>query len=96
MNIIPEAPSRQTGVTTKQMQDAPQGAIYVWLNSQLNYPRKLAEHLGRRDLVIVPAACVNLGTVVGRRERVSMVADHATRWTDGMFDAEKYLSQRGL
>jgi hypothetical protein len=82
---------RQTGVTTAQMTRAPQGAIYVWPNSNLNYPRRLADHLGRRDLKIVSAASVCFKMVVGMR--VQMVADHATTWTDGMFSAEKYLNQ---
>lgn len=29
-NANPEP--RQTGITTQQMQDAPNGALYVWLN----------------------------------------------------------------
>lgn len=85
------SPLRQTGVTTRQMMEAPKGAIYVWINSHLDYPRRLADHIGRRDLVIVSAGSVRLETVMSKR--VAMVADHATRWTDGMFDADRYLSR---
>lgn len=80
---------RQTGVTTEQMKKAPEGATYVWPNTHLHYPRRLAEHLGRHDLVIVSAGSVRRETVEG--SRISLVVDHATRWTDGIFEAEAYL-----
>jgi hypothetical protein len=82
---------RQTGITTQHMKAAPKGAIFVWLNSHLDYPRRLAEHLGRQDLVIVSAGSVRLETVMGKR--VPMVVDHATKWTNGIYDAEKYLRE---
>jgi hypothetical protein len=44
---------RQTGITTKQMQNAPKGAVYVWCNSVLGYPRDLAKKIERTDLEIV-------------------------------------------
>jgi hypothetical protein len=44
---------RGTGRTTRQMLDAPKGALYVWCNKHLDYPRALARHLGRADLVVV-------------------------------------------
>ena len=43
----------QTGQTTRQMQAAPLGAHYVWTFGLLDYPRKLADRIGRTDLVIV-------------------------------------------
>lgn len=83
------SPLRQTGVTAKQMQDAPNGAIYVWVNGQLDYPRRLAENLNRTDLVIVSPGSVRLETVVGRR--VALIVDHACRWTRGIAEAADYL-----
>lgn len=44
---------RRTGRTTTKMTEAPRGAVYVWLNSILDYPKSLAKKLGREDLVIV-------------------------------------------
>jgi hypothetical protein len=44
---------RRTGRTTKQMQEAPPGAIFVWCNGHLWYPRQLARRLGREDLRII-------------------------------------------
>lgn len=41
------------GSTTQQMNEASQGALYIWPNDLLDYPKALARHLGREDLVIV-------------------------------------------
>ena len=42
-----------TGRTTRQIQDAPQGATFIWCNRHLDYVPRLARHLGRSDLKIV-------------------------------------------
>jgi hypothetical protein len=44
---------RPVGETTKQMQNAPEGAYFVWYNDELAYPIKLATFLGREDLIIL-------------------------------------------
>jgi hypothetical protein len=44
---------RRSGRTTKQMAEAPQFAIYVWCNEDLDYPVKIMRRLGRKDLRIV-------------------------------------------
>lgn len=44
---------RQIGRTTTQMRDAPHRAVFVWCNERLDYPRHLANHIGRDDLRIV-------------------------------------------
>lgn len=44
---------RGTGRTTRQMQQAPIGAVYIWCNNLLDYPKRLADKLGRSDLKIV-------------------------------------------
>ena len=43
---------RRTGATTLAMRNAPKGAVYIWPNSHLDYPKTLAAHLGRTDLRI--------------------------------------------
>ena len=43
---------RGTGFTSRQMENAPDGAVFVWCNGHLDYPKRLAEHLGRKDLRI--------------------------------------------
>lgn len=45
--------ARQLGKTTQQLSDAPTSAIYVWCNSNLEYPKYLARNLQRTDLFIV-------------------------------------------
>lgn len=43
------------GSTTTQMQHAPHGAMYVWVEgSPLEYAQRLARRLGREDLKITP------------------------------------------
>jgi hypothetical protein len=44
---------RGSGRTTKQMQEAPQNSVFVWVHHDLHYPKKLAEKIGRNDLKIV-------------------------------------------
>lgn len=82
---------RQTGITTQQMKEAPKGAIYVWVNDVLDYPKSLARHLGRSDLLILPPHIVRLQTVAGRQ--IGIVVDHATKWTSGIADAWDYVNK---
>lgn len=49
----PFEPQRQTGRSTKQMEDAPHGATYVWPNDVLFYPDMLKERTGRTDLNLI-------------------------------------------
>lgn len=44
---------RYLGKTTQQLSDAPVSAIYVWCNSDVSYPKHLAQKLQRTDLFIV-------------------------------------------
>lgn len=44
---------RGDGTTSKQMQEAPKGAIFIWVNAHLWYPKQLAQRLGRTDLKII-------------------------------------------
>jgi hypothetical protein len=72
---------RGSGRTTKQMQEAPLNAIFVWNNAQLDYPKSLASKIARNDLVIVPPGWVRLGGWVGRRVP-GLVIDHGCVATD--------------
>lgn len=67
---------RGTGQTTKQMREAPRDAIYVWVNSYLDYPRSLARFLGREDLKIVSPGWLCPQSIFGGRHKI--VLDHAT------------------
>lgn len=67
---------RQSGRTTRQMQEAPARATYVWVNERLEYPRALAKMLGRDDLRITgPTTVIRALNDSDRRRYV--VVDHA-------------------
>jgi hypothetical protein len=72
---------RGTGKTTKQMQDAPPKAIYVWCNRHLDYPKNLARKLGREDLEIVSQSFIDMGRWRGRVFS-GIVLDHALELTE--------------
>lgn len=72
--------TRGTGATTRQMKAAPRGAIFIWCNEYLHYPRLLARHLGREDLHIHEKSV--LDGVRLRGLRVPIIVDHAARLTD--------------
>lgn len=96
MNDIPPAyepySARGTGRTTKQMLDAPQGAVFVWCNSDTYYPKALARKLGRIDLRVQPLSWLTHKNVVGRRF-TGFVLDHAIpkRLDKDAVDAMQYV-----
>lgn len=67
--------TRGDGTTTKQMQEAPRGAIFVWCNGHLSYPRDLARHLGRDDIKIVSPDALDGYRLHGLR--LPIILDHA-------------------
>jgi hypothetical protein len=66
---------RQQGFTTKQMQEAPIGAFFVWCNGHVDYAKGLARKLGRPDLEVVPSAWLHERRVMGLL--LPVVVDHA-------------------
>jgi hypothetical protein len=73
-----ESTMRGSGRTTKQMKDAPQGAVFVWCNASLNYPRNLAMQLGRTDLRIFgPSVFDEEAYRLRGLELPAIVLDHA-------------------
>lgn len=65
---IADETGRQTGRTMRQMKDAPRGAVFVWCNAHLSYPRRLAKAIGRDDLlVVVPLSWLAPHNVYGRK-----------------------------
>lgn len=68
---------RQTGRTTRQLEEAPQGAIFVWCNSHMYYPQMLARKLGRDDIKIKPFSWLGERNVRGLRG-TKVIIDHAT------------------
>jgi len=70
---------RRTGRTKRQIQQAKHGALYVWPNRLTEYPRLLAESIGRYDLMFVNIESIGRG----REKRYSeVVVDHACEPND--------------
>jgi ABC-type sugar transport system substrate-binding protein len=67
---------RQSGRTTKQMQQAPDNAVFVWCNSHLAYPEMLARALGRDDLAIWALSRLSPRNLWARKFP-ALVIDHA-------------------
>lgn len=72
---------RGTGRTTEQMEAAPKGAVFVWVNSYLSYPKHLAVSLGRQDLLIVPPLWLEEPGIYLGRNPPGLVLDHAADLT---------------
>lgn len=77
---------RQTGRTTRQMQDAPQRAIFVWCNHHFAYPRDLSRKIGRPDLELVSPDWLTHDRWRGRT-LTGIVVDHAANLTADELDA---------
>ena len=75
---------RRTGETTRQMEDAPKGAVFVWCNGQTDYPRLLARKIGREDLQIQSPTWFE--DRWRGLELTGVVVDHAARLTDRQWD----------
>lgn len=67
--------NRQTGQTTSQIQTAPHGAVFIWVTSDLTYPRAIAQRLGRGDLEFVTPSFLERGLSFGSTKKVCV--DHA-------------------
>ena len=81
---------RGDGTTTRQMKDAPIGALYVWCGGDLHYPKKLAMEIGRNDLRIVAPSFLEHDQWRGLR--MPVVLDHAFVATREQFYAIKAMS----
>lgn len=74
---------RRTGRTTRQMQEAPMGAVFVWCNDALTYPRLLAQRLCRGDLRIIGPSQLNERL---RGYHTVVIIDHAADLTERQRD----------
>lgn len=81
---------RQTGLTTRQIKDAPVGAVYVWCNSATSYPKALAHDLGRKDIQVKPLSWLAPQNVYGHNI-AAVVIDHAARLDALAYEAIGYL-----
>lgn len=73
--------AKYEGETTKQMLNAPQNSVYIWVNSKTHYPIRLASKLGRQDLSIFPPSFLerHQWQCMGKN---FVVIDHACELTD--------------
>lgn len=82
---------RGTGRTSRQMQTAARGALFVWLNNHIDYPRHLAKKLGRDDLEIVRRGDLYPGHQLRGRTFTEIVIDHAAKLPAREFEAYHQL-----
>lgn len=88
---------RNTGETTRQMQEAHRDAVYIWVaGSPREYARDLARHLGRADLEIVSPEWLDRSR--GWRGRIlsAVVLDHECRLTSIQWKIYNEVTQRRL
>ena len=87
------------GITSWQMTEAPKGAIYVWHSNVTIYPKKLAHHLDRDDLIIVGPGLFARGGWRGIRA-TDIVTDHQTQFSPeenrGFFDCVHYIKAHAV
>lgn len=91
---------RGKGHTTQQLKDAKLGALFIWCNSRIDYPKALARHLGREDIKIVSPSVLECN---GERLRgltlPEIILDHACvpdeREWDVIERARNLTTQRG-
>lgn len=76
---------RGSGRTTQAILAAPKGAVYVWVNNRLEYPKALAHKLGRDDLKIVSPEWIEDRRWVGM-EFPAMDIDHDTTFTERQWE----------
>lgn len=79
-----DAGMRGGGHTTKQILDAPEEAIYVWVNERIYYPKKIANKLGRNDLIIKGPSVLEYGRLRGINKPI--ILDHAVSLTSRQAD----------
>ena len=77
---------RGTGRTTKQMESAEKGAVFVWCNSDIEYPISIAKKIGRDDLKIVRLSWLD-GYIWRGTELSGLIIDHDCRLSDNQINA---------
>lgn len=68
-------------MTTEQIKNAPRDAYFVWCNSDLFYPKRLALMLQRDDLKIVTPRFLESNNWRGLKLSVEIIVDHAAELT---------------
>ena len=90
---------RGSGRTTKQMKEAPKGALFIWCTEDQAYAEQFASALGRGDLVVLPRRYL-MRTERNRlsgREFPALILDHYladTGLDDEQWEGYLYLLNR--
>lgn len=85
--------ARGAGRTTQAMLAAPKDAYYVWCNERLDYPRRLAQHLGRNDLKIIAPADLRYLRMPLSGGRPAVAVDHFARLSAAEWDELDRITQ---
>lgn len=85
---------RGEGTTTGQMQNSPKGAVFVWVNHHLDYPRQLARKLKRDDLKIVSPEWLSDPMRWAGLELSALVLDHAAHLSPRQWDGWNHALSR--
>ena len=80
----------QTGRTMRQMLNAPLDCFYVWGSDSLDYPRSLAAHLGRKDIVFTVARYIS------PQSMRPIVVDHAAKLIESTWDVVIKVNEREI
>ena len=87
--------NRGSGRTTGQMLEAPMGAVFVWCGSNLDYPRLLAERIGRTDLQLERLSwLLDYSRLAGRRIP-AVIVDHAAEILPDVWETIVRLRDHG-
>lgn len=77
---------RGSGRTTRQMQEAPVGAVFIWVSARTDYAIHLADRIDRQDLSILGPSYLENAHWQGQ-ELTGLVLDHYAQYhlTDGQW-----------
>jgi len=84
---------RGTGITTKQLKEAPKNSIFIWLDNHLSYPKRLCFDLGRKDIEVVQPSWIESDRWRGRVFG-GIIVDHATILTNKQYDILAEIKSR--
>jgi hypothetical protein len=67
---------RGTGRTTKQLEQAPLGALFIWSNPHIEYPTRIARSLNRLDITIIGSNILERPEQLSGLMFTALVLDH--------------------
>lgn len=76
---------RGSGVTKSQLESLPLHGVFVWCNDRLEYPRALAQSIGRLDIHIVSPGWLEDDRWRGMK-MTGLHIDHAANLTDNQWE----------